>query len=214
MKRAIDTSSFRPWHLFVLAALVAATAAILVARPSDPVGAILLTLAIGAAGFVGLMAYRAITPLTQATFQEVTVMAGSRSRAAVEREKTLVLRSIKELEFDRAMGKVSDADFEEMGRRLRVRAIRLMKQLDVEGRRLPGGDRARAGGAVGPVPGAGGGPGGRRRGRERPETDLRRLRDNPTTRTPASARSAARRCRERWRERARARRPGRPGEAE
>lgn len=132
MKRAIDTSSFRPWHLFVLAALVAATVAILVARPSDPVGAILLTLAVGAAGFVGLMAYRAIMPLTQTTFPETTVMVGSRSRAAVEREKTLVLRSIKELEFDRAMGKVSEADFEEMGRRLRARAIRLMKQLDVE----------------------------------------------------------------------------------
>ncbi len=132
MKRAIDTSSFRPWHLFVLAALVASTAAILVARPSDPVGAILLTLAIGAAGFVGLMVYRAIRPLTQSSFEEATVMVGSRSRAAVEREKTLVLRSIKELEFDRAMGKVSEADFEEMGRRLRARAIRLMKQLDVE----------------------------------------------------------------------------------
>ena len=132
MKRALDSSSFRPWHLFVLAALVAATFAILVARPSDPVGAILLTLAIGAAGFVGLMAYRAIMPLTQSSFQETTVMAGTRSRAAVEREKTLVLRSIKELEFDRAMGKVSESDFEEMGRRLRARAIRLMKQLDVE----------------------------------------------------------------------------------
>ena len=131
MKR-LDTSSFRPWHLFALAALVAATAAILVGRPSDPVGAILLTLAVGAAGFVGLMIYRAIKPLTQSTFEETTVMVGSRSRAAVEREKTLVLRSIKELEFDRAMGKVSDADFEEMGRRLRARAIRLMKQLDVE----------------------------------------------------------------------------------
>lgn len=132
MKRATDTSSFRPWHLFVLAALVAATAAILVARPSDPVGAILLTLAVGAAGFVGLMIYRAIMPLTQSSFEETTVMVGTRSRAAVEREKTLVLRSIKELEFDRAMGKVSEADFEEMGRRLRARAIRLMKQLDVE----------------------------------------------------------------------------------
>ena len=54
------------------------------------------------------------------------------SREPVEREKTLVLRSIKELEFDRAMGKVSDSDFEEMGRRLRVLAIRLMKQLDVD----------------------------------------------------------------------------------
>ena len=132
MKRAIDTSSFRPWHLFALAALAAAMAAILVGRPSDPVGAVLLTLAVGAAGFVGLMIYRAIKPLTQSTFEETTVMVGSRSRAAVEREKTLVLRSIKELEFDRAMGKVSEADFEEMGRRLRARAIRLMKQLDVE----------------------------------------------------------------------------------
>ena len=127
-----ETSSFRPWHLFVLVALVAATIAILVARPSSPVVAILLTLAIGAAGFVGLMAYRAILPLTQKNFREATVMVGSRSRAAVQREKTLVLRSIKELEFDRAMGKVSDADFQEMGSRLRTRAIRLMKQLDVE----------------------------------------------------------------------------------
>ena len=133
MTRATDSSSFRPWHLFVLVALVAATIAILVARPSDPVGAILLTLTIGAAGFVGLMAYRTIKPLTQKEFEETTVMVGSRSRAAVEREKTLVMRSIKELEFDRAMGKVSEGDFEEMARRLRALAIRLMKQLDVAG---------------------------------------------------------------------------------
>ena len=131
MTRTTD-SSFRPWHLFVLAAFVAATIAILVARPTDPVGAVLLSLAVGAASLVGLATYRAITPLTQKQFQETTVMVGSRSRAAVEREKTLVLRSIKELEFDRAMGKVSDGDFEEMGRRLRVLAIRLMKQLDVD----------------------------------------------------------------------------------
>ncbi|MEE2638742.1 MAG: zinc ribbon domain-containing protein [Acidobacteriota bacterium] len=125
-------SSFRPWHLFALVALLAATVAIVVARPSDPVGAVLLTLAIGAAGFVGLMVFRVLTPLTHKEFRETTVMAGSRSRAAVEREKTLVLRSIKELEFDRAMGKVSDVDFQGMGHRLRARALRLMKQLDVE----------------------------------------------------------------------------------
>ena len=130
--RRSTTSSFRPWHLFVLTALVAATIAILVTGPSDPVDAALLTLAIGAASLVGLATYRAITPLTQKEFQETTVMVGSRSRAAVEREKTLVLRSIKELEFDRAMGKVSDSDFDEMGRRLRVLALRLMKQLDVD----------------------------------------------------------------------------------
>ena len=127
-----DTSSFRPWHLFVLTALVAATVAILVSRPSDPVVAVLMTAAIGAAGFVGLMLHRTISPLVRKDFKEPLAMAGTRTRAAVEREKNLVLRSIKELEFDRAMGKVSDRDFDEMGRRLRARAIRLMKQLDIE----------------------------------------------------------------------------------
>ncbi len=125
-------SSFRPWHLFVLAALAASTLVILVARPSDPVVAVLLTLTIGAGGLVGLMTYRTIKPLTQRDFVEATTMAGSRTRAAVEREKTLVLRSLKELEFDRAMGKVSTQDFDEMGGRLRARAISLMKQLDVQ----------------------------------------------------------------------------------
>jgi membrane protease subunit (stomatin/prohibitin family) len=56
-----------------------------------------------------------------------------RARAALEREKALVLRSIKELEFDRAMGKVSPADFDEMAGRLRARAITLMKQVDAGG---------------------------------------------------------------------------------
>jgi hypothetical protein len=42
----------------------------------------------------------------------------------------LALRSIKELEFDRAMGRVSDDDFKEMSGRLRTRAARLMRQLD------------------------------------------------------------------------------------
>jgi hypothetical protein len=60
---------------------------------------------------------------------EAPVLAG-RTRAALEREKTLVLRSIKELEFDRAMGKVADKDFQEMGARLRARAARLIRQLD------------------------------------------------------------------------------------
>ena len=41
-----------------------------------------------------------------------------------------MLRSIQELEFDRAMGKVSPKDFDEMAGRLRARAVMLMKQLD------------------------------------------------------------------------------------
>jgi hypothetical protein len=45
-------------------------------------------------------------------------------------EKALVLRSIKELEFDRAMGKISEEDFAEIGGRLRERAMVLMEDLE------------------------------------------------------------------------------------
>ena len=51
----------------------------------------------------------------------------------LEQDKALALRTIKELEFDRAMGKISDDDFREMSLRLRARATRLMKQLDAGG---------------------------------------------------------------------------------
>jgi hypothetical protein len=53
-----------------------------------------------------------------------------RTRQDLEREKALTLRSIKELEFDRAMGKVSPQDFDEMAGRLRARALGIMAQLD------------------------------------------------------------------------------------
>jgi hypothetical protein len=42
----------------------------------------------------------------------------------------LALRTIKELEFDRAMGKMSDRDYHEMAARLRARAGRILRQLD------------------------------------------------------------------------------------
>jgi hypothetical protein len=57
-------------------------------------------------------------------------MVGQRTRVALEREKLLTLRSIKELEFDRAMGRLSDEDWKEMSGRLRSRVARLMRQLD------------------------------------------------------------------------------------
>ncbi len=127
-----ETSTFRPWHFFALAALVAATVGVLMARDSSPAGLILLSLTIGAAALAGLGLYHVLRPLTVAEFTEATEMVGPRTRAAVEREKTLVLRSLKELEFDRAMDKVSEKDFHEMASRLRARAISLMKQADIE----------------------------------------------------------------------------------
>lgn len=125
-------ATFRPWHFFVLVGLAGATAAVVTVRPSGIAALVLVVLAAWAGAYVGYAVYRMVVPLLARDFGERVEMVGGRTRAALDREKTLVLRSLKELEFDRAMGKVSEADFEEMGHRLRARAIRLMKQLDVE----------------------------------------------------------------------------------
>ncbi len=57
-------------------------------------------------------------------------MVGDRTRAALEREKMLALRTLKELEFDRSMKKISEDDYSEMSTRLRARATRIIRQLD------------------------------------------------------------------------------------
>jgi hypothetical protein len=90
---------------------------------------ILVCLAIFAAALVGLAALHALRPLTTGETREPD-MVGGHTRAAIEREKNMVLRSIKELEFDRAMAKLDEHDYEEMSARLRSRAVRLIQQLD------------------------------------------------------------------------------------
>src|SRR5205814_5405208 len=90
---------------------------------------LLLGVLMASTALVGIAALRAVRPLVSPE-DDRTSMIGHRTRAALEREKMLALRSIKELEFDRAMGKLSDADWQEMSGRLRARAAGLMKQLD------------------------------------------------------------------------------------
>jgi hypothetical protein len=124
---------FRPWHFFVLASLAASTAAVILSRQSAPEHLILISLTIGAAGAAAAAVYRTIVPFTLRDVSRLADRPSDRARAALEREKTLVLRSIKELEFDRAMGKVSEKDFDEMAGRLRTRAMMLIKQLDAGG---------------------------------------------------------------------------------
>jgi hypothetical protein len=69
-------------------------------------------------------------PFAAERMGEAPPLLGGRTRAVLERDKALTLRAIKELEFDRAMGKVADADFAEMRARLRARALRLIQQLE------------------------------------------------------------------------------------
>jgi hypothetical protein len=122
--------TFEPWQLFTLAGLIGATIAVFMARGESPAAVIMISLTIFAAAAVGIAALRTFLPLTQKSATFGPRLLGGRTRVALEREKTLVLRSIKELEFDRAMGKVSEKDFAEMSGRLRSRAARLMRQLD------------------------------------------------------------------------------------
>ena len=106
-----------------------ATAAVFIIRGTSAENLIFVCLAIFAAALVGLAALNALRPLATGETREPE-MVGGHARAAIEREKGMVLRSIKELEFDRAMGKLDELDYEEMSARLRSRAVRLMQQLD------------------------------------------------------------------------------------
>src|SRR5262245_12442494 len=119
----------QPWQFFVLAALGCATAVTFVARGQGVTSILLLSVLMGAAAFVGMAALRVLRPLVSPEDDRVAVVGG-RTRAGLEREKTLALRAIKDLEFDRAMGKLSEEDWKEMSSRLRARAARLMRQLD------------------------------------------------------------------------------------
>lgn len=122
-------NSLRPWQFFVLAALGCATAVTFLARGQGLTAVVLLSILMAAAALVGMAALRTIGPLVSPE-EDRTPMIGSYTRVALEREKMLALKSIKELEFDRAMGKLSEADWREMSGRLRARAARLMRQLD------------------------------------------------------------------------------------
>ena len=128
--RTSGSDALQPWQLFTLAGLVGATITVFLSRGESPAGVILLSLTVFAAAAVGIAALRTVKPLTSKAAADTTQVLGGRTRAALEREKALVLRSIKELEFDRAMGKVSEKDFGEMSARLRARATGLMRQID------------------------------------------------------------------------------------
>ena len=122
-------AGLQPWHLYLLLAMAAATWGVIEARDTQPASLLLLSAAIVAAGCVGIAVHYTVIGFMGGA-PEVQAL-DRRARRTLEQEKALVLRSIKELEFDRAMRKVGDADFAEIGGRLRARAITLMEQLDL-----------------------------------------------------------------------------------
>jgi hypothetical protein len=122
----------RPWHLLLIATVLAVAAGVFAARGTSTVNIVAIAVAIATVAWVTATVARTVAPLVAPELGEQTEMLGGRTRASLEREKMLVLRSIKEVEFDRAMGKISDADFNEVAARLRARAAGLLRQLDAD----------------------------------------------------------------------------------
>jgi len=119
----------QPWQFFVLAALICATGVTYMVRGQGVSTVLLLSLLMATSAIVGLAVLRTVRPLVT-KHEDRTPMIGDRTRAALEREKMLALRTLKELEFDRSMKKISDEDYREMSTRLRARASRMIRQLD------------------------------------------------------------------------------------
>ena len=118
-------------QFYFLLAMVAATAAVIVSRHTHPVALVLLSAAILGTGLVAMAFHRALAGFFGSKDAREPVL-GERAREDLLREKALVLRSIKELEFDKSMGKVSDADFAQLSAPLRARALSLMQALERE----------------------------------------------------------------------------------
>lgn len=126
-------ATLKPWQFFLLAGMLAATASVVVLTGHPLPSVVTLSLTVVAASMAGLGLYRLLVPFASPAAIRPPEMIGGHARAALEREKTLALRALKDLEFDRGMGKISPADFDEMSTRLRARAMGLMQQLEGAG---------------------------------------------------------------------------------
>ena len=136
MSSATSTDpGLRPWQLFLLAGMLAATAVVLVSAGQSMSGIVVLSLTVVASSLVAVGTFQVVGPLLLGPLPADEAPVEGHARQALEREKALVLRSIKELEFDHAMRKTATADFEAMRDRLRGRAVGLLQQLDASGYR-------------------------------------------------------------------------------
>ena len=89
---AAEAQGFQVTHFFVLLSLLAATVAVVMARPNAPENLILISLTVASAGAAAAAFYRMLSPLTQDFVLRMGEPVNERTRLALEREKMLVLR--------------------------------------------------------------------------------------------------------------------------
>jgi hypothetical protein len=150
------SGGFRPQHLFMMLTMVAAGYGVLVTGSASPARAVFVSLAIFSVGLASYVLYRTVRPLVAPALNGESNTVGNGEEARLEAERATVLRTINDLEFDRAMGKLSDADFLEMRAALDLRrpAYRDLIERDLEARMASAGAAA-----VAAVPAAAAGAG-------------------------------------------------------
>lgn len=115
--------------LVVLEVIVGlAVVSALVGRAYGPAPTVVFLLAAVATAFTLYVVVRMITALRDDTL-EVTGRTEDEERNALEHEKLLILRGIKELEADLATGKTDRADYHQLRRTAEARAIEIIRQL-------------------------------------------------------------------------------------
>jgi len=119
---------FTAGHFYVLLSMIAATVAVVVSRNTHPAALLLISAAVLASGYTAYAIHRALSGLWSGAGDEGPL--GIRHREVLQQEKALVLRAIKDLEFDYGMKKVSQADYADMLERLKGRALLIMQQLE------------------------------------------------------------------------------------
>lgn len=117
-----------------MGAAAAAVYGVLVARMSF--GALLVVLGLGGMTLVlaGVALFRMLDPLLRDEGRGGDAAAQTPTRLReLERDKQAVLKSIREIELDHQMRKISDADYHDLVQRYRGRAMRLIRELDAGG---------------------------------------------------------------------------------
>lgn len=122
------------WVAPVAAAAVVAIYVFGVARAGAGAGSLMLVAAGAAFGWTARTLWLTLQPLSTDHLDvgDQTIAHGRRRRE-LEREKQLVIKALKELEFDRDMGKIGAADYENIAGRFRARARRILQELEGTG---------------------------------------------------------------------------------
>ena len=94
---------------------------------------VMLTLGGMTLAFTAAALWRMIDPLARVELPDTDATQSRGFVRELEREKQLVLKAIKEIEFDYQMRKIGEREYREMVERYRQRAMRLISELDAGG---------------------------------------------------------------------------------